>query len=118
MSEKILIIFSVFDVTPHELHGATDGIGSRSNYDEYILVTKDSEYGRALTCLFELEKGIQCQLLWYMQVLQVIQRVKETIAIGVEGTKWSPIILLEFAKSNEYMHIAQYRDYERKTLSR
>ena len=48
VSEKILIICSVLDVTPYELLGGTDGIGSRSNPSEYILVTKDSEYGRAL----------------------------------------------------------------------
>ena len=45
VSEKILIICSVLDVTPYELLGGTDGIGSRSNLSEYILVTKDSEYG-------------------------------------------------------------------------
>ncbi len=48
LSEMILIICSVLDVTLYELLGGTDGIGSRSNPAEYILVTKDSEYGRAL----------------------------------------------------------------------
>ena len=54
----ILIICSVLDVTLYELLGGTDGIGSRSNPAEYILVTKDSEYGRALNWFLELEKGI------------------------------------------------------------
>lgn len=35
-------------VTPYELFGGTDGIGSRSNPSEYILATKDFEYGRAV----------------------------------------------------------------------
>ena len=48
VSEKILIICSVLDVTPYELLGGADRIGSRSNPSEYTLVTKDSEYGRAL----------------------------------------------------------------------
>lgn len=48
MGEKILIICSVLDVTPYELFGGTDGIGSRSNPSEYILATKDFEYGRAV----------------------------------------------------------------------
>ena len=59
VSEKILIICSVLDVTPYELQGGTDGIGSRSNPSEYIMVTKDSEYGRALMQFLELEKGMQ-----------------------------------------------------------
>ena len=36
----MLIICSVLDVTPYELHGGANGIGSRSNPSEYILVTK------------------------------------------------------------------------------
>ena len=47
MSEKILFIYSVLEVTSYKLLGGTDGIGSRSNPSEYILVAKDSEYGRA-----------------------------------------------------------------------
>ena len=47
VSEKILIICSVLDVTPYELLGGTDGVGCRSNPSEYILVTKDAEYVRA-----------------------------------------------------------------------
>ena len=48
MGEKILIICSVLDATPYELLGGTDGIGGRSNPSEYILATKDFEYGRAV----------------------------------------------------------------------
>ena len=66
MGEKILIICSVLDVTPYELLGGTDGVGSRSNPSEYILVTKDSEYGRTLMQFLELEKGMQGRLLGYM----------------------------------------------------
>lgn len=51
----MLIICSVLDVTPYELHGGANGIGSRSNPSENILVTKDSEYGRALMQFLELE---------------------------------------------------------------
>ena len=40
-----------------------NGIGSRSNPSEYILVTKDSEYGRALTQFLELDNGMQGRLL-------------------------------------------------------
>ena len=74
VSEKILIICSVLDVTPYELLGATDGIGSRSNPSEYILVTKDSEYGRALMQFLELEREMQGRLLGYLQALLELQR--------------------------------------------
>ena len=73
MSEKILIICSVLDVTPYELLGEIDGIGSRSNPSEYILATKDSKYGRALMQFLELEKEMQGRLLGYMQALSDIQ---------------------------------------------
>ena len=84
MSEKILIICSVLDVTPYELLGGTDGIGSRSSPSEYILVTKDSEYGRTLMQFLELEKGMQGRLLGYMQALSEIQR-EEIMIINIEG---------------------------------
>ena len=54
-----MIMCSALDVTPYELFGGTDGIGSRSNPSEYILATKDFEYGRAWMQFLELEKGMQ-----------------------------------------------------------
>ena len=39
-----------------------------------MLVTKDSEYGRALMQFLELEKGTQGRILRYMQALSEIQR--------------------------------------------
>ena len=92
MSEKILIICSVLDVTPYELFGGTDGIGSRSNPSEYILVTKDSEYGRALMQFLELEKGRQGRLFGYMQALLEIRREEGMMIMSMEGTGWSPDI--------------------------
>ena len=74
VSEKILIICSVLDISPYELLGGTDGNGSRSNPSEYILVTKDSEYGRALMQFLELDKGMQGRLLGYLQALSEMER--------------------------------------------
>ena len=91
VSEKILIICSVLDVTPYELQGGTDGIGSRSNPSEYIMVTKDSEYGRALMQFLELEKGMQGRLLGNLQALLELQR-EEVMIMSIEGTGWSPAI--------------------------
>ena len=74
VSEKILIICSVLDVSPYELLGGTDGTGSRSKPSDYILVTKESEYGRALVQFLELDKSIQGRILGYMQALSEMQR--------------------------------------------
>ena len=88
----MLIICSVLDVTPYELHGGANGIGSRSNPSENILVTKDSEYGRALMQFFELEKGRQGRLFGYMQALLEIRREEGMMIMSMEGTGWSPDI--------------------------
>ena len=74
VSEKILIICNVLNVTPYELLGGTDGNGGRSNPSDYILVTKDSEYGRALMQFLELDKGLQGRLLGYLQALSEIEQ--------------------------------------------
>ena len=91
MSEKILFIYSVLEVTSYKLLGGTDGIGSRSNPSEYILVTKGSEYGRALMQFLELEKGMQGRLLGNLQALLELQR-EEVMIMSIEGTGWSPAI--------------------------
>ena len=48
VSEKILIICEVLEVTPYELLAGTDGVGSRSNPSDVLLIDKNSEYGRVL----------------------------------------------------------------------
>ena len=82
----------MLDVTPYELHGGANGIGSRSNPSENILVTKDSEYGRALMQFLELEKGRQGRLFGYMQALLEIRREEGMMIMSTEGTGWSPDI--------------------------
>ena len=43
VSEKILIICEVLEVTPYELLAGTDGVGSRSNPSDVLLIDKNSE---------------------------------------------------------------------------
>ena len=76
VSEKILIICSVLDVTPYELLGATDGVGSRSNPSDMILVDKNSEYGSAVMEFLSLDKGRQGRLLGYLKALREMQQDK------------------------------------------
>ena len=58
VSEKILIICNVLDVTPYELLGGTDGVGSRSN-------PSDS----AIMDFLALDRGNQGRLLGYLKAL-------------------------------------------------
>lgn len=46
VSEKILIIWKVLNVTLEELLSGTDGKGKRSNPSEFILVDKNTEMGK------------------------------------------------------------------------
>ena len=74
VSEKILIICRVLDVTPYELLGGTDGIGSRSNPSEMILIDKNSEYGSAVMEFLALDKVRQGRLLGYLKALTEMQQ--------------------------------------------
>ena len=69
VSEKILIICNVLDVTPYELLGGTDGVGSRSNPSNMILIDKNSEYGNAIMDFLALDKGNQGRMLGYLTAL-------------------------------------------------
>ena len=69
VSEKILIICNVLDVTPYELRGGTDGVGSRSNPSDMILIDKNSEYGSARMDFLALDRGNQGRLLGYLKAL-------------------------------------------------
>ena len=68
VSEKILIICNVLDVTPYELLGGTDGVGSRSNPSDMILIDKNSEYGSAIMDFLALDRGNQGRLLGYLGI--------------------------------------------------
>ena len=70
VSEKILIICDVLDVTPYERLGATEGEGKRSNPSEVIVLEKGSETGRMLEEYLGMSEKYQERLLGYMHALQ------------------------------------------------
>ena len=70
VSEKILIICDVLDVTPYGLLGATEGEGKRSNPSEVIVLEKGSEAGRMLEEYLGMSEKYQERLLGYMHALQ------------------------------------------------
>lgn len=77
VSEKILIICEVLNVTPYELLGGTDGIGSRSNPSEVIIVDKDSEMGQLVTGYSNMDKELQGRVFGYMKALQELEEQRK-----------------------------------------
>ena len=74
VSEKILIICKVLDVTPYELLDGTDGVGNRSNPSDFLLIDKNSEYGTAIVEFLSLDKERQGRLLGYLKALTEMQQ--------------------------------------------
>lgn len=70
VSEKILIICKVLEVSPYELLGATDSNGARNNPSEMLLVEKDSELGRAFCEFLSLDRKRQGRVLGYMKAVK------------------------------------------------
>ena len=73
VSDKILIICIVLNVTPYELLGGTDGVGNRSNPSEFILVEKNSELGQSILTFFALDKEKQGRILGYLKALSEME---------------------------------------------
>lgn len=69
VSDKILIICNVLNVSPYELLGGTDVVGARSNPSEFILVEKNSEIGESLMTFYSLDREKQGRILGYMKAL-------------------------------------------------
>ena len=69
VSEKILTICHVLDVSPYELLSGTDGQGGRSRVSEFILVDKASELGQFLISYQSMPKNTQERILGYMKAL-------------------------------------------------
>ena len=73
VSDKILIICNVLNVTPYELLGGTAGVGNRTNPSYFILVEKNSELGRSILTFFALDKEKQGRVLGYLKALSEME---------------------------------------------
>ena len=73
VSDKILIICNVLNVTPYELLGGTDGVGNRSNPSDFILVEKNSELGRSILTFFFFFLEKQGRVLGYLKALSEME---------------------------------------------
>ena len=59
VSEKILIICEVLEVTPYELLGGTDGRGERSNPSDVIIIDKNTEHGEIICEYLAMHIGVR-----------------------------------------------------------
>ncbi len=78
VSEKILIICEVLDVSPYELLGGTEEKGTRSNPTPVIIVEKESEYGRMMGDYASMDPKLQARLLGYMEALMEMSKKKSS----------------------------------------
>ena len=76
VSEKILVICEVLDVTPYELLSGTEGEGLRSNPSETLILKKDSDEGKLMLDYLNLDKKAQGRLLGYLMALKEINDEK------------------------------------------
>lgn len=69
VSEKILTICEVLDVTPYELLSGTDGQGTRSRKSDCIVVDKNSELGNFLVEFQAMDERSRERIMGYMKAL-------------------------------------------------
>lgn len=74
VSEKILTICQILQVTPYELLSGTDGQGKKSRLSEFIVVDKKTELGEFLLSYQKLEPNMQERILGYMKALCDMKR--------------------------------------------
>ena len=74
VSDKILIICQVLDVSPLELLEGTEGEGVRSRPSDMLLIDKNSEYGKVICDFLSLDREMQGRLIGYMKALQEMQK--------------------------------------------
>ena len=72
MSEKILIICEVLEVTPYKLLGGTDGRGERSTPSDVIIIDKNTWHGEIICEYLAMADRMQQRLIGYMKALQEI----------------------------------------------
>lgn len=69
VSDKILIICEVLEVSPEELLSGTENNGKRSNPSEYLVLDKASELGRFVIGIQNLDQSKRDRLMGYYAAL-------------------------------------------------
>lgn len=70
VSDKILIICDVLDVTPYELLSGAEHVGSRSRENDFFVIGKDTELGMMIEMYQKLDTKAQKRLMGYLEALK------------------------------------------------
>ena len=70
VSDKILIICEVLDVTPYALLSGAEHTGNRSREHDTDVISKETEVGRLVASYQKLEPDLQKRLLGYLEALK------------------------------------------------
>jgi transcriptional regulator with XRE-family HTH domain len=70
VSEKILIICEVLDVTPYELLSGTEGEGKRSQPSEYMIIDRSTEIGQFVSDIQKMDSKSRERLMGYYNALK------------------------------------------------
>ncbi|MCD8014585.1 MAG: helix-turn-helix domain-containing protein [Lachnospiraceae bacterium] len=73
VSDKILIICEVLDVTPEELLSGTEQSGGRSRKQDYYIIGKDTELGLLVESYRNLAPEMRARLEGYMEALKAME---------------------------------------------
>lgn len=76
VSDKILIICEVLDVTPYELLSGAEHVGERSRENMTYVIDKGTELGIIIETYQNLDDNLQKRLLGYMEALLELGKEK------------------------------------------
>ena len=74
VSEKILVICEVLEVTPYELLSGTEGEGKRSTPSDFMVIDKNTEIGQFVVDLQKLEPKSRERLMGYFNALKEMEQ--------------------------------------------
>ena len=74
VSEKILVICEVLEVTPYELLSGTEGEGKRSTPSDFMVIDKNTEIGQFVIDLQKLEPKSRERLMGYFNALKEMEQ--------------------------------------------
>lgn len=70
VSDKILIICEVLDVTPYELLSGAEHVGNRSRDNNTYVISKETEIGMLIETYQKLDTNAQKRLIGYLEALK------------------------------------------------
>ena len=74
VSEKILIICEVLEVTPYELLSGTEGEGKRNTPSDFMVIDKNTEIGQFVVDVQKLEPKSRERLMGYFNALKDMEQ--------------------------------------------